>query len=161
MRLFRICPKARLEDYSGLGASYRDGGRWNKPGFPALYFGTSASVAMLEMANYFATPRLVPASYRLAVYQLPDSVPTITLPATEIPSDWRAFPYPASTQAIGSDWLQSNQGVLLFVPSTTVPGGMENIALYNPVHPAAETIKLVAAEPLVYSPRMFSGKSAR
>ena len=34
MRLYRICHVRYLEDLRGLGASYRDGARWNEPGFP-------------------------------------------------------------------------------------------------------------------------------
>lgn len=49
--IFRITKKQYLTTLSGLGGSYEDGARWNKPGTPVLYFGTSAAVAMLEMAN--------------------------------------------------------------------------------------------------------------
>ena len=50
MRLYRICHVRYLEDFRGLGASYRDGARWNEPGFPIVYFTETPSVAMLEMA---------------------------------------------------------------------------------------------------------------
>ncbi|MFT4927875.1 MAG: RES domain-containing protein, partial [Phenylobacterium sp.] len=70
MRLYRICPLHFLENYSGLGGSYKDGGRWNLPGVPVMYFALSPSVALLEMANYLPSPRLVPASYRLGIYEL-------------------------------------------------------------------------------------------
>ena len=36
MRLYRICHARYLEDLRGLGANYRDGARWNEPGFPIL-----------------------------------------------------------------------------------------------------------------------------
>ncbi len=65
MRLYRICPERFLENYSGLGASFQDGARWNSKGYPALYFALSPATAMLEMANYLPSPRLVPADYRL------------------------------------------------------------------------------------------------
>ena len=61
MRLYRICRVEHLEDYSGLGASYRDGGRWNEAGLAVLYFAETASVAMLEMANYLPSRRLASA----------------------------------------------------------------------------------------------------
>ena len=51
MQIYRICPEAFLEDYRGLGASYRDGARWNHPGSPVQYFAASASVAMLELGE--------------------------------------------------------------------------------------------------------------
>ena len=65
MRLYRICHVRYLEDLRGLGASYRDGARWNEPGFPIVYFAETPSVAMLEMAHYLPSPRLAPPGYRL------------------------------------------------------------------------------------------------
>ena len=56
MRLYRICHARYLEDLRGLGASYRDGARWNEPGFPIVYFAETPSVAMLEMAHYLPSP---------------------------------------------------------------------------------------------------------
>ena len=79
MRLYRIGRQAYLEDYRGLGASYLDGGRWNAAGIPALYFAETASVAMLEMANYLPSPRLVPTSYRLGIFG-----PTSTTPGRSV-----------------------------------------------------------------------------
>ena len=69
MRLYRIGRQAYLEDYRGLGASYLDGGRWNAAGVPALYFAETASVAMLEMANYLPSPRLGAMAIRLVDVQ--------------------------------------------------------------------------------------------
>ena len=74
MRLFRICHARYLEDLRGLGASYRDGARWNEPGLPIIYFAETPSVAMLEMAHYLPSPRLVPLGYRLGVYEVSDEV---------------------------------------------------------------------------------------
>ena len=77
MRLFRICHARYLEDLRGLGASYRDGARWNESGFPIVYFAETPSVAMLEMAHYLPSPRLVPPGYRLGVYEVSDEVPLL------------------------------------------------------------------------------------
>ena len=60
MQLYRICPQSYLQDFSGLGASYKDGARWNSAGLPVLYFALSPATVLLEMANYLPSPRLVP-----------------------------------------------------------------------------------------------------
>ena len=73
MRIYRI---EHLENFEGHGASFRRGGRWNMAGVPVLYFAESASVAMLEMANYLPSPRMVPVAYRLGVYEVASSVST-------------------------------------------------------------------------------------
>lgn len=90
MKLFRICPEQYLENYSGMGASFNDGARWNQPGIPVMYFSPSAAVSMLEMANYLPTPRLVPKSFRLGTYELPDQFVDRLDPAS-LPNDWDAY----------------------------------------------------------------------
>jgi len=72
MKLYRICPEQYLKNYTGLGASFKNGARWNNKGIPVLYFALSPSVAMLEMANYLPSPRFVPKSYCLGEYNLPN-----------------------------------------------------------------------------------------
>lgn len=143
MRLYRICHVDHLDDYSGLGASYRDGGRWNEPGVAVLYFAVTASIAMLEMANYLPSPRLVPAGYRLGIYD--SGSPSMERwTVDDLPSGWDRFPYPLTTQRMGSDWLRHGTASLLAVPSTTVPGGLENIVVVSPARLDAASIRLRA-----------------
>ena len=156
IRLFRITRVAHLEDFSGLGASYRDGGRWNDAGVPALYFANAASVAMLEMANYLPSPRLVPRDYRLAVYVVPDDAVIEHWSVDSLPADWRHFPYPPSTQRMGSDWLNGATAPFLAVPSAAVPGGLENIVLANPRCLTPSAIRLQSVEAEIYNPRVFA-----
>ena len=145
-----------LEDYRGLGASYRDGGRWNSVGHPALYFAETASVAMLEMANYLPSPRLIPSSYRLGIYELPDDTPMDRWPASMLPSDWRDFPYPNSTQQMGTDWLIAGDGQLLAVPSVAVPAGLDAIVLASPARLDSSAVSLIGVEAEIYNPRAFT-----
>ena len=155
MRLYRIAPLLFLENYQGLGASYRDGARWNSPGIPVLYFASSASVAMLEMANYLPSPRLTPSSYRLGVYEFPEGVASDSMGIDELPSEWNRYPYPVSTQRLGSIWLQAVENALLIVPSAAVPAGLESILTVNPQHPDSKALQLIASERQIYSERAF------
>ena len=98
MRLFRICHVRYLEDLRGLGASYRDGARWNEPGFPIVYFAETPSVAMLEMAHYLPSPRLVPPGYRLGVYEVSDDVALERWHVHDLPEGWDRYPHPRSTE---------------------------------------------------------------
>lgn len=156
MRLFRITSLEHLEDLSGLGASYQDGGRCNEPGVPALYFAQAASVAMLEMANYLPSPRLVPKTYRLGVFEVNDDIAIDRWTLDEMPDDWRDFPYPKSTQRMGTDWLIRGQALLLAVPSTVVPAGLENTILASPSRLDPEAIQLRATESDIFNPRAFA-----
>ena len=155
MRLYRIGHADHLENYQGLGASYQDGGRWNEPGIPVLYFAEAASVAMLEMANYLPSPRLVPSTYRLGVYDVAGNLPTERWTAADLPSGWDRFPWPPSTQRMGSDWLRRRRASLLVVPSAAVPGGIENIVVANPARLDAGSIRLSAVHARLYDRRTF------
>lgn len=157
MRLYRAVKKKYVENFNGLGNSYRKGARWNFPSLPVLYFASSPSVAAIELANYFPSPDLVPPSYVMGVYELPNSIPYKTLYLKDMPEDWDEFPHPDSTKEIGSDWLRANQELCLFVPSAATPGNIENIIVVNPNHPQIQGLKLVAIIKDIYNPRMFSG----
>lgn len=156
MYLYRIGPEQYLTNFSGLGASYRDGARWNLPGLPVVYFALSPSVAMLEMANYLPSPRLVPKSYRLAKYELKD-IDYDQWHVKDLPAEWNSYPHTFSTQSLGSAWLKKNDKVILILPSSAVPEGLECIALFNPNHPDAKKLVLVDSLKEIYSERMFSG----
>lgn len=157
MKIYRIAPKCYLDNYQGLGASYRDGARWNKPGQPALYFALSAATALLEMANYLPSPHAIPASYHLGIYEIPDTTPLFTLAESDLPIDWAAFPHPISTQAIGGNWLASGNEMGLLVPSSAVPEGLEKIALINPQHRDCLTIQLIKSTKELFNKRTFTG----
>jgi len=157
MLIYRITKERYLENFTGLGGSYEDGARWNRPGTPVLYFGVSAPVAMLEMANYTTTPRMVPPSYRLGVYEIPDDAPIDYLEQADWPEDWDQFPHPESTQRLGDDWLQECSSLGLIVPSCAVPAGLGEIIVINPRHELADQIRLVETRREIFNPRAFIG----
>lgn len=156
MHLYRVCPQRYLEDYSGLGASYRDGARWNAAGTPVLYFAATAAVAMLELANYLPSPRLVPTSYRLGIYTVSERVKVDTWDTTDLPADWNHYPYPVSTQKLGTQWLRENRRMALRVPSAAVPGGLEHCVVVNPSHTAIQHLTLIDTQDQIYSQRAFA-----
>jgi len=158
VRLFRIAPERYLEDLSGKGASYTRGGRWNRAGVPVIYMAPSASTAMLEMANYLPSPQLVPKAYRIGVYELPGSVRLDSLSPDSVPRDWNRYPYPASTQEVGTRWHQQGTTLGLRVPSVAVPGQLEDIIVINPLHPDVAHLKLMETVDLAFNPRVFGGQ---
>jgi len=161
MQLYRICPERYLEDYSGLGASYRDGARWNVEGIPVIYFATTISLAMLELANYLPSPRLVPPIYRLGIYTLSGRVKVDTWSVSDLPKQWNHYPYPSSTQQLGTAWLKTRNRLALLVPSAAVPGGLEKCVVINPLHSAISQLKLVDRRDDIYSERIFASKTLK
>ena len=105
----QICHVRYLEDLRGLGASYRDGARWNEPGFPIVHFAETPSVAMLEMAHYLPSPRLVPPGYRLGVYEVSDEVALERWHVHDLPEGWDRYPHPRSTRRMGTLWLMRKE----------------------------------------------------
>ena len=156
MRLYRICRVEHLENFEGQGASFRHGGRWNNAGVPVLYFAGSPGVAMLEMANYLPSPRLVPATYRLAVYEIASSASMKRWRVRDLPKDWNGFPHSPWTRREGTQWLLHGKESLLSVPSAAVPGGLENIVLASPHRLAPAGIRLVEALKDIYDSRAFA-----
>ena len=159
MRIYRISKLQYMEQYSGRGASYLHGGRWNRVGQPVLYFAQTPALAMLEMAHYLPSPRLVPASFRIGEYFLPDDISQAVLPAP-FPEDWDANIYPKSTQNAGGDFLQDCESLILWVPSTALPmqgEGMDRIAVVNPLHPDISKLELISSEGKIYNERAFRG----
>lgn len=156
MDLYRIGPRKYLEGFSGKGASYENGARWNRPGFPVIYYSCSPATAMLEMANYLPSPRLVPKDYCLAHYKIVLKKSEYdVLDRSKCPANWNASPYPITTQQIGSDWLEACEKVLLVVPSAAVAAGLENNAIFNPLHAKASKIKLLNITEELYHSEMF------
>lgn len=156
MRLYLICRVEHLENFEGQGASFRHGGRWNNAGVPVLYFAGSAGVAMLEMANYLPSPRLVPAAYRLGVYEVASSTSMKRWRVSDLPKDWNGFPHSQWTCREGTEWLLHGKESLLSVPSAAVPGGLENIVLASPHRLAPARIRLIEALKDIYDSRAFA-----
>ena len=157
MLLYRITKGRYLEVYSEHGGCYQDEARWSRPGSPVIYFALSAAVAILEMAIYTCSPRLVPASYRLGVYEVPDNTPIDRLNEDDWPAGWSQFPFPESTQAIGDQWLQEAGTVGLIVPSCSLSAGLGEIMVVNPDHSALRDIRLIKTRSDLFNPRAFSG----
>ncbi|WP_170234384.1 RES family NAD+ phosphorylase [Azomonas agilis] len=143
--------------FNGRGASFEDGARWNSSGHPVIYFALDMATALVEAANYLPSPRLVPAAFCKAIYEVKD--PSITiLDLKSLPEDWQSFPYPVSTQEIGDRFLDGGETLLLLVPSVALSiGGGHVIAVANPNHPEIATITLLETEQPVYAERMFKG----
>jgi len=157
VRLYRIGPEQHLSDLSGMGASYQDGARWNRAGQPVIYMAFSPAVAMLELAHYLPNPRLVPKSYRLATFELPEGVQLDNISLADLPADWADFPHPAAVQKIGGDWLSSTSNLVLSAPSSAVAGGLESIAVLNPRHIDIAKLALIEVTSEIYNPRAFTG----
>lgn len=87
------------------------------------------------------------ATYFLCTADLPDNL-VQELPQSALPSDWKNDPSPASTAAIGDQWVERGEALALLVPSSIIP--IENNILINPSHPGfpefAKSVRLTQFE---------------
>lgn len=139
MKIFRV---ARTEfcDSSGEGAKLY-GGRWNLPGFPALYGCASIASALLERltidSELFASERYI--LYSIMEFNCPEKlIRKISL--DELPENWDNIPFRKSTQEFGTKLLQS--GIVCFAVPSVVDKTSSNYIL----NPASKTFSKISWE---------------
>lgn len=129
MIIYRV---ARTEfcDASGEGAK-KYGGRWNHPGYPALYGSSSVSAALLERLTI--DPELFSAE-RYVLYSIMEihcAEKFIIKPQIRtLPQGWDAIPASKVSQDFGTRLLES--GVLCFAVPSVVDKTSLNFVL-NPL----------------------------
>lgn len=142
MNLWRIAAetrKYRADDLSGAGAA-KNPGRWNDDGQPALYAAPTIAMAVLETAAHVDDSGL-PLNRYLVRIEIADSVWAArhVMDVSGLPATWSAIPAGRVSVQAGADWLRGMTTAILQVPSVIVPE--EPIALINPLHPDAKTIR--------------------
>jgi len=148
VRCYRLC-QIRFRALDGQGAR-KYGGRWNRPGRPAVYASSSRALAILELLA--RVDREIPADLLLLTINIPDAAPIERLRPDTLPTDWLTHPAPESCRIVGDDWLASAKGLVLAVPSVLVPE--ESNLLLNPEHAKFATVRVVAGRPFSFDPRL-------
>ena len=137
--------------WSGEGARLF-GQRWNPPGYPAIYTGTSFAVCLVELLVH-ANRKTPPSNARYVEATIPSDV-SREIFDTQRHEGWDD-PFDVSlAQAFGRDWLQESRSALLIVPSIVTAGRDTNVVV-NPNH--ADAAKIVVGPETFVSldPRLF------
>jgi RES domain-containing protein len=139
MIVYRI---ARTEycDTSGEGAKLY-GGRWNLPGYPALYGCSTIASALLERLTVdpelFSSERYI--LYSIMEFNCPDRL--IEKPdLNELPKNWDAIPFNKATQEFGTRLIQS--GVVCFA----IPSVVDKTSLNFVINPLSGDFKSVKSK---------------
>ena len=130
--------------FDGEGAR-RYGGRWNNKGTPVVYLAGSLALAALELLVHLESEQILSDYVSIGVAF--DSEQMILLPKNQYPEDWRDYPAPASTRAIGDSWFRSKDSLILKIQSAIIPG--EYNFLLNPLH--RDFAKLSIGQPRSFS----------
>ncbi len=153
MRLWRI-GSGLHPVWSGEGARLK-GGRWNRPGTPAIYAATSYASAILEILVHANIGR-IPGNFRTVAIDLPDSARIDRVSPAEVPG-WDAHP-PRASRDFGDAWLRAREGLVLLVPSV-VTNGLDSNAVINPLHAGFDRIEVGAEQTARWDARLFSGRA--
>ena len=150
LRLWRIVT-GKHPIWSGEGARLF-GQRWNPPGLPAIYTGTSFAVCLVEVLVH-ANRAAPPSAARYVEADVPDDVSReIFDPALH--NGWDDPLDPSIAQAFGKTWIEERRSALLIVPSV-VTGGRDTNVVVNPGHPDAARISVGLETPLTLDSRLF------
>lgn len=135
---------------SGHGALLH-GGRWHPKGYRLIYCAASPALALLETLVHAERADVLRFEYAALPVRF-DEILLERVAPEELPENWQAWPYPASTQAFGMQWLEQERSVVLEVPSALVPH--ERNYLINPRHSRFDEIAAGPAEPFPVDPRL-------
>ncbi len=150
LRLWRIVTGS-YPIWSGEGARLF-GQRWNPPGLPAIYTGTSFAVCLVEVLVH-ANRKTPPGAARYVEAVVPDDVSReIFDPAAH--GGWDDPRDVAIAQAFGTAWIEERRSALLIVPSVVSAGRDTNVVV-NPGHPDAVRIAVGPETPVGLDPRLF------
>jgi len=155
MTVYRLT-KAAYADTVFRGSRGR--GRWHEQGIPMVYAADQPATALLETLVHTGRADLIAADYVVFRIELDESSHVLTLPDESLPSNWQAWPWPTSTQQIGTFWHEQQQSVALSVPSAVVP--MQRNMLPNIQHPQFETLAIDGPTPFPVDTRLAAGSSS-
>lgn len=151
MEAFRLSRRKYAVPLSGKGAALK-GARWNSIGVELIYTATNRSLAMAEVAVNLTLATL-PADLVMVGIHLPDNISLQKLTVKDLPTDWNAFPHPASTQVIGDKFVAANRHCVLQIPSVVTQGDYN--LLINPNHAEFNEIKVIEVAKFPFDKRIF------
>ena len=151
-RIYRLT-KARYADtaFSGEGLMRYDG-RWHRRGIRIVYASDAPASALLEVIAHTEAHNRLQHDYVLFEVRLDPDEHLLTVGSDMLPDDWRAVPWPTSTQEIGMFWHEEQASVVLDVPSAVVP--RQRNVLVNVAHPRFNELQIQEPEPFEIDSRL-------
>lgn len=150
MEVFRISKEAYAHTLRSSGSA----NRWNTKGQQVIYTGSSRSLSSLELVVHRGS--IQPATaYKVMVISIADDDYLIKqVQLKDLPSNWRSLASYSALQKIGSTWYDSQETVVLKVPSAIII--YEYNYIINTEHPDFDrTIQLVRTEDYFWDSRLL------
>lgn len=139
MLIYRIASLKYIEDLSGTG-SKQFGGRWNDKGTAMVYFAQSRAMAVMELLVHIR-PEEIEKDFILAEFEVPNESILIT-EIGNLPENWKEQAEVETLKKIGNKFIREGKFLFMKVPSAIIEEDYNLI--FNPGHPQANKIKLVA-----------------
>lgn len=155
MIVYRLSKEKYKTDLSGKGAELA-GGRWNSKGIPMLYTGGSRALCTAEIAVHTPLGN-IPSDFWIIEIEVPGNPGILDIDPISLQPDWKTFPYPHSTQAIGDKFITENKFLVMKAPSAIVQGDFNY--LINPLHVLFSEVKILSSERFEFNERLFTKKS--
>lgn len=114
------------------------GARWNRAGTEVIYAASSLALATLEV-SVRVDRRTTPDEMTAHLVEVPDDVKAERVDVAGLPTGWDAYPGPAELRAIGTEWVERGEALLLIVPTALLRIRRDLIPtevnyLINPAH---------------------------
>jgi RES domain-containing protein len=149
MIIYRLTVESFKKDLTGNGSKLF-GGRWNAPGFPAIYTSENISLAVLEILVN-ADKKNIPPAYFLLKLSVPDELPVRKISLARLKEKWYSdFEY---SQFIGSNFLKAGKEAILKVPSSVIKD--EHNFILNPAHADFKKISITESVPFDFDIRLL------
>ncbi len=149
MIVYRLTNGAFTKDLSGNGAKLY-GGRWNSPGFNALYTTENISLAVLEILVHVHQYN-IPLNYHLLAIEIPDNIIPTLINTKSLKRSWKNDT--GYSQFIGDEFLKTSANLLLKVPSAIIE--QEHNFIINPTHKDISKIKIIASHLFEFDKRLY------
>jgi RES domain-containing protein len=142
-RFFRIVQTRWIDTALSEEGARRYGGRWNKPGTPAVYLAESRALAVLEILVH-APREALRLDWTVIQVEI-DDADVETKEITSLPENWSEMPSSQSARAFGDFWIVNSGRLALKVPSAVIPE--ESALVVNPAHSKWAQLKPIDVKP--------------
>ena len=139
------------EAFAGEGARLW-GGRWNSKGVRVVYTAASLSLATLEVMVHTPFYNALKNYVCIPIDFGPRLSRSISI--EDLPDNWQADPIPESVRAIGDQWIQNQDSIILRVPSAIIP--VEYNYLINPAHPDFKKLVIRSPQKFTFDLRLLN-----
>ncbi|MVM28687.1 RES domain-containing protein [Spirosoma sp. HMF4905] len=150
--VYRVVRQKYAETPLDVTGTWLNGGRWNPPGVGILYTAEHPALALVEILVHMPqVPYSALPTYRLFTLEIPDES-LRSLRVDELPAYWNENTYSRSQTILG-DWLKKPTVLVLGVPSSVMPDGVNY--LLHPAHPDYQHIRIIEEKALMIDPRLW------